>query len=104
MSEVVASAVDLFSIKFNNIGPIMGLIDKGLRKQGVEADAVTIDCIALDKKIVILIHDDKPDVVGIALGNKDGDVYSTSDHAIVDISEDFILETMEDYFVLSKNE
>ena len=104
LSEVVASAIDLFYIKFENLDPILGIIDKGLRNQGVNAAAITIDCIALDKKVVILIHDDKPNAVGIALGNKDGDVYSSSDHAIADISEDFIMEIMEDYFVLSKNE
>lgn len=51
------------------------MMDKTLRNQGMKAEAITIDCIALDKKIVILIHDDKPDVVCIALGNKEGELY-----------------------------
>jgi len=70
-------------------------MDKTLRNQGMKADAITIDCIALDKKIVILIHDDKPDVVNIALGNKEGDIYSSSEYELVKISEAVIVGIME---------
>lgn len=79
LSEIVARANDVFYSKFDNIDTIMGITDKTVRNQGMKADAITIDCIALDKKIVILIHDDKPDVVNIALGNKEGDIYSSSE-------------------------
>jgi hypothetical protein len=58
LSEIVAKANDLFYSKFDNIDTLMGIMDKTLRNQGMRADAITIDCIALDKKIVMLIHDD----------------------------------------------
>ena len=99
LSEVVARANDLFYSKFDNINTLMGIMDKTLRNQGIKADAITIDCIALDKKIVILIHDDKPDVVNIALGNKKGDVYSSSEYELVKISEAVIVEIMEMNFI-----
>jgi len=98
LSEIVARANDLFFSKFDNIGTLMGIMDKTLRKQGIEADAITIDCIALDKKIVILLHDDKPDVVDIALGNKDGEIYSSSEYELAQISEAVIVEIMEANF------
>jgi hypothetical protein len=100
LSEIVAKANDLFHSKFNNIDTVMGIMDKTLRNQGMKADAITIDCIALDKKIVILIHDEKPDVISIALGNKDGDIYSSSEHAISEISEAVIIGIMTEYFIL----
>ena len=75
-------------------------MDKNLRNQGIKADAITIDCIALDKKVVFLIHDDKPKIVSIALGNKNGDIYSSSEYAISDISETVILGIMEVNFIL----
>jgi AmiR/NasT family two-component response regulator len=78
----------------------MGIMDKNLRNQGIKADAITIDCIALDKKIVILIHDDKPDVVSIALGNKDGDIHSSSQYLISEISETVIVDIMQVNFIL----
>ncbi|MFT6987567.1 MAG: hypothetical protein ACJAT7_003423 [Psychromonas sp.] len=99
LSEIVARASDLFYSKFNSINTLMGIMDKTLRNQGMQADAITIDCIAQDKKIVILIHDDKPDVVDIALGNKEGDIYSSSEYEISAISEAVIVEMMEANFI-----
>ena len=98
LSEIVARANDVFYSKFDNIDTLMGIMDKTLRNQGMKADAITIDCIALDKKIVILIHDDKPDVVNIALGNKEGDIYSSSEYELVKISEAVIVGIMEANF------
>lgn len=100
LSEIVASANDLFYKKFDNIHTVMGIMDKTLRNQGIKADAITIDCIALKKKIVLLIHDDKPDAVDIALGNKDGDIYSSSNYGINEISVAIIVEIMETNFTV----
>ena len=99
LSEVVARANDLFYSKFDNIDTLMGIMDKTLRNQGMKADAITIDCIALDKKIVILIHDEKPDFVNIALGNKEGNIYSSSEYKLTELSEVVILEIMEVNFI-----
>jgi len=95
LSEIVARANDLFCSKFDHLDTIMGIMDKGLRKQGIKADAITIDCITLDKKIVFLLHDEKPDIVDIALGNKDGDIYSSSEYQLVETSEAVIVGIME---------
>ena len=89
----------MFYSKFDNIDTSIGIMDKTLRYQGMKADAITIYCIALDKKIVILIHDDKPDVVNIALGNKEGDIYSSSEYELIKISEAVIVEIMEANFI-----
>jgi hypothetical protein len=99
LSEIVARANDMFYNKFEHIDTLMGIMDKALRNQGMSADAITIDCIALDKKIVILLHDDKPDVVDIALGNKEGDIYSSSEFELVKLSEAAIVEIMETNFI-----
>ena len=90
----------MFYSKFDNIDTLMGIMDKTLRNQGMKADAITIDCIALDKKIVILIHDDKPDIVNITLGNKEGNIYSSSEYELVKISEAVIVGIMEVNFIL----
>ena len=95
ISEIVARASDAFQSEFDNIDTLMGIMDKTLRDQGIKADAITIDYVALDKKIVILLHDDKPNVVSIALGNKEGDIYSSSEYELVKISEEVIMGIME---------
>ena len=90
----------MFYSKFDHIDTLMGIMDKTLRNQGMKADAITIDCVALDKKIVILIHDDKPDFVSIALGNKEGEIYSSSEYELAKISEAAIVGIMEVNFIL----
>jgi len=99
LSEIVARANDVFNSRFDKVGTLMGIMDKTLRNQGMQADAITIDCIALDKKIVILIHDAKPDVVDIALGNKEGDIYSSSEYPVATISEAMLVEIMQVNFI-----
>jgi hypothetical protein len=87
------------AIGVKNIDTILGIIDQALRKQGINADAVTIDCIRLNKKIVFLIHDDKPEIVDIALGNKDGDIHSSSAHELNTLSVAVIVALMETNFL-----
>jgi len=99
LSEIVAKANDSFTRKFDHLDTLMGIMDKTLRAQGMKADAVTIDCIALDKKIVFLIHDNKPDIVGVAQGNKDGDIYSSLEYKVSDLSESTIVGIIETYFI-----
>ena len=75
LAEIVAKANDMFYSKHAQIDTLMGIMDKTLRKQGMRADAITLDCVSADKKIVLLIHDDTPDVVSVAFGNKAGDIF-----------------------------
>jgi hypothetical protein len=99
LSEIVAKANDLFCSKFDNVDTLMGIMDKKLRNQGMKADAITIDCVSQKSKIVVLIHDDRPKVVEIALGNKDGDIYSSSEYALNDFSEEVVVKIMEMNFI-----
>ena len=97
-SEIVAKANDLFYSKFEKFDTLMGIMDKSLRSQGMRADAITIDCIAANKKIVFLLHDDKPDFVNVTLGNKEGDIYSSSEYELTKLSQEVVLGLMETYF------
>ena len=99
LSEIVARANDLLYTKFEHIDTIMGIIDKSLRNQGIKADAVTVDCVSVDKKILILVHDDKPNFITIVLGNKTGDIYSKTEYAMSEVSEEFFVEIMEKTFI-----
>ncbi|NMP17713.1 hypothetical protein [Thalassotalea sp. Y01] len=99
LAEVVAKANDLFYSKHENVDTLMGIMNQTLRAQGMQADAITIDCVAVDKKIVFLLHDAKPDMVDIALGNKNGDILSSSEYVIEEVSEAVIVGIMEMNFV-----
>lgn len=90
ISTIVAQANDMFDASNDTIDTVLGVIDAALRKQGIQADAITVDCVPLDKKIVFLLHDDKPEFVSIALGNKAGDIHSSSEHPINDVSVELV--------------
>lgn len=99
LAEIVARANDMFYAKHKTTNTLMGIMDKALRAQGMNADAITIDCIALDKKVVLLLHDNKPELVEIALGNKNGDIYSSSEYELAELSEAVVLGVLEMSFV-----
>lgn len=64
------------------------------------ANATTIDCISLDKRAIIRIHDNKLGVVNIALCNKEGGIYSPSEYEPVKKSEAGIVGIMQRGFTL----
>jgi len=97
-SEVIAKANDQFYQANITTDTVIGIMDKSLRKQGMKADAISIDCVPLDKKIVFLLHDAKPNQVDIAFGNKAGDISSSSQQAISDVSVDKVVGYMVEYF------
>jgi len=95
VSEIIAQANDDFYERNKSIDTLMGIMDKVLRNQGMSADAITIDCPALDKKIVFLLHDAKPETVNIAFGNKAGEIESSSDHELSQLSVASVLTVLE---------
>lgn len=99
VSEIIAKANDTFYAQHKNIDTLVGVIDQALRKQGMNADAVTIECPALDKKLVFLLHDHKPTSVDIAQGNKAGDIFSSSTDNLTALTIDKVTELMADYFI-----
>lgn len=98
MSEIVAQASDLFIEKHKDIGTAMGIIDQALRKQGIPADGVTVDCLVQKKKVVFFLHDSKPDSVEVALGNKEGDIFSSSEYSRKELNADKVFEILEESF------
>lgn len=103
LSENIAKANDLFIAKHPTIGTTIGIMDKVLRKQGMASDAVTIECLSSNIKIVFLLHDAKPNSVEVAFGNKAGDINSSSDHACELLSDMFILNLLEQSYVQKHN-
>ena len=104
LSEIIAEANDLFYEKNNHIDTVIGIMDKVLRQQGMNADAITVDCIPLNKKIVFLLHDEKSQQVDIAFGNKAGDINSTLQIQMSELSTHKVVTFMVEYFNNSSTE
>lgn len=99
LSEVIAQANDKFYIEHKNVDTLVGIIDKALRQQGINADAVTIDCPALDKKLVFVLHDNKAGSVDIAQGNKAGDIFSSTTYEKSALNIEKVIALMTDNFL-----
>ncbi len=101
LSEIVAKANDLFFERNKTVDTLMGIMDKTLRQQGMKADAITIDCVIKNKKIVLLLHDEKPNSVNVTLGDKTGVIYSSVQLELNDVTIEHMLQIMEENFITS---
>lgn len=103
-AELVAKANDKFMAAHKEIDSkpfdtLMGIIDKALRNQGMMADAVTLDAVVLNKKLVFLLPDIDPDLVEVAFGNKHGDIFEKQRHSLSGLDVDAIYRIIEQYFL-----
>ncbi|MGY5452448.1 hypothetical protein ACVFI8_16125 [Agarivorans sp. MS3-6] len=47
---------------FEDIDPVIG-INRSMRKNGVPADLMTIDCLKTGKRILVVLHDHSPEFI-----------------------------------------
>lgn len=57
---------------FANINPIIG-VNQGMRKAGIPADVMTIDCLKTNKRIIIILHDDLQGIARYQFAYRDKD-------------------------------
>jgi len=95
-AERVAQANDQLMEKHQLVNTLMGIMDKALRQQGLAADAVTIDAVELDKKVVFLLRDQDDSCVEVALGNKAGEIFQTQQFPLSDLKTEIIVQILED--------
>ena len=62
LSELASDAHARLQKECADINPVVG-IRRGMRDNGIPADAMTIDCLASGKRIVLVLHDHKPGIL-----------------------------------------
>jgi hypothetical protein len=72
LSDIASAALTKIQQNCENINPIIGL-NSGMRAQGIPADAMTIDCLATGKRIILILHDQQTDIVRYQFSFKDQD-------------------------------
>lgn len=83
---------------FAKIDPIVG-INQSMRKSGIPADAMTIDCLKTNKRIIIILHDQQPDLINYQFSFRDKDPDSHFEQmAFNDVSADQLYQWIRDYF------
>ncbi|WP_019615339.1 hypothetical protein [Psychromonas ossibalaenae] len=76
IKELLNTAVqanDLFMKRYKESATTIGLMDQALRNLGNNSEAVTIDSASLNKKLVFIILDSQPDIVGVGIGINGGE-------------------------------
>ena len=72
LCDITTEAHTRIQQDFQDINPIVG-VSKNMRKNGVPADAMTIDCLKTGKRIIIVLHDHNPDIINYQFSFRDKD-------------------------------
>ncbi len=62
LSDIATEAHMRIQQDFEGINPVVG-VTQHMRTQGVPADAMTIDCLKSGKRIILILHDEQPNIV-----------------------------------------
>jgi len=72
LCDIATDAHTRIQQDFKDINPVVGVSQK-MRDIGVPADAMTIDCLKTGKRIILVLHDQQPDIVNYQFCFKDKD-------------------------------
>lgn len=73
LSDIATEVHTRIQKNFNDINPVVS-VRRNMRKTGIPADAMTIDCLRTGKRIVLILHDHMPNVVSYQLSLIDEEV------------------------------
>lgn len=87
---------------FKDINPVVG-VNKKMRDIGVPADAMTIDCLKTGKRIIIILHDQQPDILNYQLSFKDKDPGEEFEQLqFKELTAQLLYDWIKDYFQTNK--
>jgi len=72
ISDMATEAHARIQKDFTEINPVVG-VSRSMRKTGIPADAMTIDCLKSGKRIILVLHDQQPDIIHYQFSFKDKD-------------------------------
>ncbi|OMH32083.1 hypothetical protein [Motiliproteus sp. MSK22-1] len=72
LSDIATEAHVRIQQDFKHIDPIVG-VSQNMRSSGIPADVMTIDCLKSGKRIILILHDDTPDIISFQFAFRDKD-------------------------------
>jgi hypothetical protein len=102
LSDIASQAHEKIQLDFKDINPVISVM-QGMRKAGIPADVLTIDCLVTHKRILIVLHDLHPDIMRyqfIFIDQDPGDDYQ--EVVATDVTSDRVYGWMKDYFSVVK--
>ncbi|WP_250657537.1 hypothetical protein [Alkalimarinus coralli] len=99
LSDIATEAHTRIQQTFAHIDPIVG-VNQSMRKSGVPADLMTIDCLKSGKRIILVLHDQTPDVISYQFSYKDQDPADTFERIkFAELTSATLYDWMKSYFL-----
>ena len=98
LCDIATEAHTCIQKEYKDINPIVG-VNQGMRKSGVPADVMTIDCLRTKKRIILVLHDQQKDIINyqFCFRNQDTeDMYEKIQFQSLTIKK--LFDWMRDYF------
>ena len=103
LSDIASQAHEKIQQDFENINPVIGVM-QGMRKMGIPADVMTIDCLASHKRILVVLHDDFPEIIRYQLTFSDQDPSDDYQQvAAQEVTSNMIYGWIKQYFSLAQD-
>ena len=102
LCDLATEAHTRIQTNFSDIDPIVG-VSQSMRKSGVPADAMTIDCLRTMRRIIIVLHDESLEILNYQFAFRDKDPSGDFKQLPFDqLSADLLYQWMSDYFSQSQ--
>ena len=96
--DIVTESHKRIQEDFDDINPMVGVNQK-MREMDVPVDVLTIDSLKSGKRIILILHDQYPDVVRVQFSFKDSDPTEDFDQIQSDeLTADKVYSWIADYF------
>lgn len=98
ISDRLTAAHALLQQNYLNLDPVIG-VRQHLRQAGFPADLVSIDCLKSNKRIILLLHDDQPESIGLQYSDINADPeIDFEHHPLESVTESCLYDWMQQYF------
>lgn len=98
LCDVVTESQTRIQQDFKDINPIVG-VNQRMRETGVPVDIMIIDCSKSGKRIVLILHDQQPDIINYQFSFKDKDPDEEFEHIpFNELTADKLYDWIKSYF------
>ena len=103
LSDVAAEAHVRIQADFEDINPVVSVSQK-MRSYGIPADTMTIDCLKSGKRIILILHDELPDIIRYQFSFKEKDPEDEFESIQLDkLTTQTLYEWIKSYFSSATN-
>ena len=99
ISDALTAAHTKIQQDFLQLNPVVG-VRSSLREAGFPADLISIDCLKSKKRIILLLHDQQPEHIGLQYGMIDDEPSTDFNNIDSDkVDEQQLYTWMKDFFI-----